>query len=206
MKSRILVLALAAAFCGQISSYAAEGCTVNSVQGDVKIMRDGQEIPVQVKDSLKKGDKLITCDNCTTDMSMNDLAGVRVLPKSEVEIAGWKSDSMAVNVNSGNVILNLKSLPKESSFKVETAAAVASVRGTQFWGRVDGASGSPVTTFAVREGRVDVTDKASSQVFALSAGQALDLSKTASSAPAMRDALPGEMQAMEQADAIANQA
>ncbi len=208
MIRKILTLAAVSTLFWQVSSYAVEGCTLNSVSGDVKVMRAGQEIPAQTKDTLKKGDKLVTgaSPSCTADMSMNDLAGCRVLPNSEVEVAGWKPENMSLNVISGNVILNLKKLPADSSFKVETPTAVAAVRGTQFWGRVEGSSDSPVTTFAVRQGEVDITDKASSQTFKLMAGQALDLPKTASAPPVMREALPGEMQAMEQADAIASQA
>ena len=206
MTRKILATIAILGLGSQTALYAAEGCTLNRVLGDVKVMREGQEMAAAQNDALKKGDKLMTGPDCTADMSMNDLAGCRVLPGSEVEVAGWKPENMSLNVVSGNVVLNLKTLPKDSNFKVETPTAVATVRGTQFWGRVEGPSDSPVTTFAVREGVVEIMDKASSQMFTLNPGQALDLSKDAATPPALREALPGEMQAMEQADSIANQA
>ncbi len=182
---------------------ASEGCTVNQVAGLVQVMRDGQLTDVKAKDTLKKGDILQTGGNCMVDMSMNELAGCRLLADSRVQVAGWKLENMALSVEKGNVILNLEKLPENSSFKVETPTAVAVVRGTQFWGRVDDKTpDSPVTTFAVREGIVDITDKASSQTFSLEKGKALDISKDTSKAPIVREALPEEMQAMEQADAV----
>ena len=184
-------------------AFAAEGCTVNRVVGDVRVIRDGQSMPAKENDQLKKGDRLETGGNCAADMSMNGLAGCRVLAQSQVEVAGWKKENMSLTVSKGNVILNLEKLPTDSTFRVETPTAVAAVRGTQFWGRVENASPeNPVTTFAVRSGVVQITDKVSSKTFELQKGQALDISKTAAVAPSVRTALPEEMQAMEQADLI----
>ena len=44
--------------------WAAEGCTLNRVVGDVNIIRGGQTLPAKEKDSLKKGDLLTTGTNC----------------------------------------------------------------------------------------------------------------------------------------------
>ncbi len=185
--------------------FAAEGCIVNKVLGDVQVIRDGQMTPVKENDILKKGDTLQTSLDCTADMSMNGLAGCRVLAKTKLEIVGWKKESMSLSVFEGNVILNLKKLPKDSVFKLETPTAVATVRGTQFWGRVKhGSPGNdhPITTFAVREGTVEITDKTSSRTFELQKGQALDIPKNPTTPPSTRQALPEEMQAMQQADDI----
>ena len=182
---------------------AAEGCAIRSITGDVRIVRDGQSMPAKANDSLKKGDRIETGGNCSADMSMNGLAGCRVLANSQVEVAAWKSENMSLSVEKGNVVLNLKNLPKDSAFKVETPTAVATVRGTQFWGRVEGkAQENPVTTFAVRRGSVEILDKASSLKFKLEEGDALDLSGKTGGALGIRPALDQEMQAMAQADEI----
>lgn len=200
-------MALLSGFVSINAFAATEGCTVNQVMGQVQVIRDGQLTDVSAKDILKKGDILQASENGTVDMSMNELAGCRLLAGSRVKIDGWKLENMALSVEKGNVILNLQKLPKESSFKVETPTAVAVVRGTQFWGRVDDTkTDSPVTTFAVREGVVEITDKATSQTFSVEKGKALDLPKDSAQAPVIREALPGEMQAMEQADAISYRA
>ncbi len=184
------------------AAFAAEGCTIQKVVGDVQVMRGRESMPAKESDSLKKGDKLMTGPSCMADMSMNGLAGCRVLAASQVEIASWKNEDMSLTVDKGNVILNLEKLPKTSSFKLETPVAVATVRGTQFWGRVDKTPGDGVTTFAVRKGSVDVMDKRSSLKFTLVQGEALDITGKAGSALIIRPAEPDEMQAMDQADGI----
>ena len=200
MAKKSLFAALAALFFGQLA-YAAEGCTLNKIQGDVQVMRDGQMAPAQEKQLLKKGDALQTGSNCMADMSMNDLAGCRLLAGTKVNVMGWKKENMALEVADGNVILNLKKLPEDAVFKVETPTAVATVRGTQFWGRVNQPA-HPVTTFAVREGTVEIMDKISSKTFRLEKGQALDIPEARQESPSVRTALPEEMAAMEQADSI----
>ena len=183
--------------------FAAEGCTINRVVGDVRILRGSETMAAKENDSLKKGDRLQTGDNCKADMSMNGLAGCRVLAGSRVEIASWKSEDMSLSVEKGNVILNLNRLPKESAFKLETPTAVATVRGTQFWGRVESkAQDNSVTTFAVKRGTIEIMDKLSNLNFKLEKGDALDLDGKAGHALLIRPALDEEMQAMDQADDI----
>lgn len=206
MGTRILSWVFIMSFFGSGPALAAEGCTLNQVLGDVRVIRDGQTSMAKANDALKKGDALETGPDCMVDMSMNDLAGCRMLASSRMEVTGWKPENMSLSVSEGNVILNLKKLPEGSSFKLETPAAVASVRGTQFWGRVDGQKPeNPVTTFAVREGEIQVLDKASSRIFSLKKGEALDIPKNGKTSPSVRLALPGEMQAMEQSDEIHTQ-
>ncbi len=134
---------------------------------------------------------------------MNGVAGCRLLESSQCTIEDSRMDSMQIKVDNGNVILNLKKLPKESSFQVETPNAVATVRGTQFWGRVNlNNKEQPVSTFAVREGEVLVYAKPAAKNFLLKPGEALDIPQYAETMPSVRPALTDEMQAMEQAAAI----
>ena len=203
MRKEILSWLLAIALSGTGTALAAEGCTVNKVLGDVQVLRNGQKMPAKENDLLKKGDSLQTGPSCTADMSMNDMAGCRVLPKSQVNVMSWKPENMALSVQEGNVILRVKILSPDSSFKVETPTAVATVRGTQFWGRVENTvPDNPVTTFAVRKGSVEILDKASSQTFQVRTGQALDVPKTHKESPYVRAAVAEELAAMEQAEAI----
>ncbi len=202
MKKILVGLVVLALFSGQAFA-ASEGCTVNQVVGSVQVIRDGQTTDAKVKDTLKKGDVIQTGENCMADMSMNELAGCRLLAGSRVKVAGWKLENMSLEVEKGNVILNLEKLPEKSTFKVETPTAIAAVRGTQFWGRVDDKNpDNSVTTFAVREGTVEITPLTGTDKspYILSPGEAIDLSE--GSAPSKRQALPEEMQAMEQANAV----
>ena len=121
-------------------------------------------------------------------------------------VKSWKIDEMALTLEKGNVVLNLDKLPEKSTFKLETPTAIAAVRGTQFWGRVmpTNKEGVMGTTFAVREGAVEITPLKSQQTYFVNKGQALfipsDPTKTIE-----RRALPEELKAMEQADAISTQ-
>ncbi len=167
------------------------------------ILRDGQTLPAAVGMDARNNDELKTEAGCMADVSLNGLAGCRVLPSSHCRIVNTATDGMSVKIESGNAILNLEKLPKGSTFQVETPTALATVRGTQFWGRVERSSpDNPVTTFAVREGVVQVTPKGFNQNFSLQKGQALDIPKDTKAAPVMRPALPEEMDAMQQASEI----
>ena len=202
---RILSLSLLFLFgCFYASAYAeTEKVMVTQVSGSPEIIRQGKSIPASVGMACQKEDQLKTTSECSMDIAMNGMAGCRVLPSSECLIADADQDSMQLKVNNGNVILNLEKLPQGSTFKVETPTAVASVRGTQFWGRVDlQKAENPVTTFAVREGTVEIFAKSVNKHFTVEKGRALDIPKDASSVPSIRTALAGELQAMEQASSI----
>jgi hypothetical protein len=174
--------------------------TVTAVSGSTAIAHRGSLIPAAQGMQVRKGDLVRSGKDGTLDVSLNDLAGCRLLAGTELDMQETKPSDMRLNVKSGNVILNLQKLPHGAKFRVETPTAVASVRGTQFWGRVDSATGDTVTTFAVREGAVDVLAKGAGRNFRLKPGQALDIPKNGK--PTARQALPDEMQAMEQATTV----
>jgi hypothetical protein len=181
----------------------AESAVVSQVQGDAKIIRNGETLKVTAGLACQNNDTLKTGENCVVDISMNSLVGCRILPASECAVMDENVSGMNLKVKSGNVILNLEKLPSNSSFALETPTAIASVRGTQFWGRVDLQKiNNPVTTFAVRQGSVEVFAKSVQKSFTLNQGQALDIHKDAAAAPTVRSALAEEMNAMKQAPSI----
>ena len=205
------IIYLAAAF-GLLTALPAFSETsevvVSNVQGDVQIQRGTTMMPVTAGMTCQQGDIVKTGANCSADVTMNKLAGVRLLASSSGTITSSEKESMMVTINSGNAILNLNKLPKDSTFKVETPTAIAAVRGTQFWGRVgdqkfEGAGlPKPYTTFAVRQGSVEILAKNANKQFTLQPGEALDIPQEAEELPGIRKALPEEMKAMEQADSI----
>ena len=183
----------------------ASGIAVISyVEGGPQILREGKILDAKPGAECQTGDILKTpTPECHLDVAINGLAGCRLLPSSECVLSNASSSNMRLEIKSGNAILNLKKLPADSTFEVETPTAVATVRGTQFWGRVDAASPeNPVTTFAVRQGEVMILAKGVGENFYLKEGQALDIPKNAAAAPSIRPALAEEMQAMEQASAV----
>ena len=184
-------------------SAAARRTIVSNLEGSATITRDGQSIPASAGMACEKKDVIRTGPNCTLDLAMNDVAGCRLLASSECSLMKVGKRNMHLNITNGNAILNLKKLSPASTFKVETPTAVAAVRGTQFWGRVDlQKAENPVTTFAVRSGAVEILDKTSGENFTLQEGQALDIPKDTAAPPSIRPALAEEMAAMEQASSI----
>ena len=180
-----------------------ESIIVTSVQGGPYIMREGKTIPASVGMACRKDDTLVTNENCVLDVAVNGMAGCRLLPSSECAVMNATESAMHLKITNGNAILNLKKLPPASTFQLETPTAIAGVRGTQFWGRVDlKEAENPVTTFAVREGTVDIFAKFAAKNFSLNKGEALDIPKSQAAAPIIRPALAEELLAMEQADAI----
>ena len=183
--------------------FAAGNITVMQVSGQPQIIRGDKTIPAKMGTLCQTGDVLKTpTPECSLDVAVNGLAGCRVLPGSECTVVDGSKSNMRLEIKSGNAILNLKKLPVGSAFEIETPTAIASVRGTQFWGRVDAADlNNPITTFAVRRGLVNILDKKSNKMFSLKMGQALDIPKNGL-APVIRPALDEEMKTMEQAQAI----
>lgn len=207
MKKRLAVLSVLflifSLFLTPVFSQAQQA-VVTHVEGSPQLTREGKAAPLEVGSVCQKSDLIKTADGCVVDIALNQTAGCRLLPGTEVYLTNTEINSMHLKVNQGNVVLNLDKLPKNSTFKIETPTAVAAARGTQFWGRVDKlAAGSDlVTTFAVREGVVDVTALAANRAFTLNAGDALDIPLDSTQKPAVRKALDGEMAAMEQASLI----
>jgi len=182
--------------------WAADGVHVSAVSGGVSLGQAGHVAQALVGVPMNGMDILRTESDGQVDVTLNGLAGFRLLGNTECVLVSQAVGAMAIRVTKGNVILNLKELPAGTSFSMETPTVIAAVRGTQFWGRVDSAAGSPVSTIAVRQGRVSLTVKASGEVISLLEGQALDVPK-GDATPERRPALEAELEAMRQADYIA---
>ncbi len=198
----LAVLLAAFTFCTSALAYAEGNAVISEVKGKAVVDRAGQSSPAVAGATLEKGDILRTEEGAQADVSMNGLAGFRLLASSDMTLEETEKTDMKLKIVKGNVILNLQKLPKDTAFAMDTPSAVAAVRGTQFWGRVDAPTpDTSVTTLAVREGTVAVTVKSSGEIFMIQEGQALDIPVGVSTA-AIRKALDAEMAAMAQASDI----
>ncbi len=199
MKQTAIVLSLLLVMASP--ALAQSMAQVTAVSGTAEVVRGGKSQAASAGLALEPGDSLKTGPDGQMDISANGLAGARFLGATEASLTGVEQASMSVTVATGNVVLNLKDLPPGSAFRLETPTAIAAVRGTQFWGRVDAAAGAPATTLAVREGSVEVTVKASGASHTVAQGQALDI-PMGPATPTVRAALEEEMAAMAQASDI----
>ena len=202
MTIRILIF-LFTFLCVPIA-YAAEEVTVTNVQGSAAIIRNGQSLPVANGQNIQKDDILKTEKGGVIDIEMNGLAGCRILEASQSKIVSTKEEAMVLRIENGKIVVNLEKLPKSSTFKLESPTAVAAVRGTQFFGNVDlNLATSSNTTFAVREGSIDVVTIATGQAFTVNEGFAMDIPRDFTSGNlAPREALGVEMATLDQASTV----
>ena len=182
---------------------AAEEASITSMDGKANVLREGQTLPARTGMPLKTGDAIQTEDGSTVDFSMNAVAGGRVLPSSESVITDGKSESMKINVTSGKILLNLDKIPAKSTFRVETPTAVAVVRGTQFSVQVDTLNiNNPTSSFAVRDGNIEVFLPSMNETFNLGQGQAIDIPKDLVRPPTIRQAAGNELRSLEQTSLV----
>ncbi|TGK34905.1 iron dicitrate transport regulator FecR [Leptospira gomenensis] len=137
-----------------------------------------------------------TEEDAVVDLT-SSLGSFRLLGGSTAEVAALNADAVEFQVSLGNVLVKSSKLSKGQTLTVNTPTVVASVRGTQFWGRVNGKDQSG--TFAVREGAVEITRKSDKRKILIEAGQALDL-KPGEAEWKLRTAAKEELAAMEQID------
>ena len=193
---KVILWSIGCILCGICAAAGAAEVVVTDVRGEPMLMRGNQGLPLGKGMTCEAGDRIVATSGCQADFALNAIAGCRLLPSSHCVLTGTSPADMRLEVKSGNVILNLKKLPPNAKFQVETPTAIASVRGTQFWGRVDKAeTPNPVTTFAVREGSVEIFSKTAGKTFMLEKGQALDIPLQAAE-PVFRPALQEELAAM----------
>lgn len=202
MAKKLNILFLSLLLCA-LPAFAAQNNAFTKLEAGVLLMRGTVPMPAQTEEQpLQAGDIIKTADLSSADFALGGVAGVRMLEASECAIKSSDEKMIQIEVKSGNVIVNVSKLPSDVKFQVETPTAIAAVRGTQFWGRVETKGASAVTTFAVRDGAIEVYAKSIKKSFILSKGQALDIPTDASVKLVVRKALAAEMDAMAQASSI----
>ena len=203
VKRIILIFCLMVLGCGIDHVYGMNEAVITNIKGDAQIIRNGQTQPANVNETFQKGDTLKTDDGAVVDISMNNMVGYRVLASSESTIVNTDESAMQVKINRGRIIANIEKLSKTSTFKVETPTAIASVRGTQFSGAVDfKMPDNPNTTFAVREGAINVLSVSTGETFTVNEGMALDVPHDILGPLNTRGAIGTELAALDQASSV----
>lgn len=207
MKKTLVFLALSLSLSHYAFSEENTGqVMITATEGAPMILRQGAEIPASAGTSCQKGDVLKTSGGCHVDMVFNENAGARLLASTEAMLVSTSPSDSYMEIKEGNALFNLKKLPEGSTFKVETPTAVAAVRGTRFWGRVDKQDpNNDKVTFAVAEGSVDIFAKSVNRTYHLEPKQALDIPRQVSESPKVREAKREELKAMKQAEEIATE-
>ncbi|WP_176087479.1 adhesin Lsa19 [Leptospira alexanderi] len=167
---------------------------VTFLKGKASIVETGKELSPLANVTEKQSVK--TDSDSVLDLT-SKLGSFRLLGGSTATLAALNADSASFQVSEGNVLIKASKLTKGQSLLVDTPTVVAAVRGTQFWGRVNGKD--ETGTFAVREGAVEIIRKSDNAKVLIEAGQAVDL-KPGDGDLKTRAAAKEELAAMEQID------
>ncbi|TGL99107.1 iron dicitrate transport regulator FecR [Leptospira barantonii] len=167
---------------------------VTFLKGKASVIETGKDLSPLANVTEKQSVK--TDSDAVLDLT-SKLGSFRLLGGSTATLATLNAESASFQVSEGNVLIKAGKLAKGQSLLVDTPTVVAAVRGTQFWGRVNGKDESG--TFAVREGAVEITRKSDNVRVLIEAGQALDL-KPGEKDLKPRTAAKEELAAMEQID------
>ncbi|MBM9500450.1 FecR domain-containing protein [Leptospira sp. 201903071] len=167
---------------------------VTFLKGKASIVESGKELSPLANVAEKQSVK--TESDAVLDLT-SKLGSFRLLGGSTAKVESLNAETVSFQVSEGNVLIKASKLTKGQSLSVDTPTVVAAVRGTQFWGRVNGKEESG--TFAVREGSVEITRKSDNAKVLIEAGQALDL-KPGDKDLKTRNAAKEELSAMEQID------
>ena len=184
------------------SAYAAApAVVVTAVEGKALLNVNGQETEIQPGAEIPQGAILKSDEKGSVDISIHGNSGFRFFPGTQVAFPITAPEKTKLVLENGNLIARFKTkIEPSATFEVETPTAVLAVRGTQFWGRVVSPGEKPVTSFAVREGVVKITAKASGQSVTLKKGEAVEL--PANQAPLLRKAETAELSAIAQSETI----
>jgi hypothetical protein len=173
---------------------------VNAIKGEASVIRADQTLPIKAGDTLQQGDLIRTASSGTVDLVVNNVAGYRALPDSESSILNADPKDTSLGVSKGKIVINLSKLSKDSSFQVKTPTAIAAVRGTQFSCAAN--PGDAGSSFAVREGSVEVQTLSTGQSVMLNEGFALDVPLDFSGSLNPREAQGMELATLDQASSI----
>jgi hypothetical protein len=113
----------------------AETIVLKKIEGDVKIVRQGQAVAAEAGGLLRPGDQLLTGEKASAEIAVGEWGRVNLGEKTTWSIETY-SEKESVDFSSqlalGHLKAKLKKLPRGSSFQVQTPTAVAAVRGTFF--------------------------------------------------------------------------
>ncbi len=134
-----LTLILAMTACKEKSTTEPLSMVVTFTSGDVKVIRDGKEVPAAIGMIVYAKD-LIRTENGTIDLQTRTGSAVRVREMTSLtvsKIAGKDGGETRLEMEHGGVLANVKKASANEGFNVATPTAIAGVRGTSFSVEVD---------------------------------------------------------------------
>jgi hypothetical protein len=141
--------------------------------GDVKVNGKNTKLGALVK----KGDRIVTGTNGRATVKLDDGSNIKVEKNSEISLSqyGFQKHGRNSNVQlkKGGMLVKVNKLTRKSKFGVSSVTAVAGVRGTTFYVKMnDKNKNANISVFA---GQVDVKKKNSTKVTSVKKGHAINV-------------------------------
>ncbi len=170
-------LATTALLLGSALAVAATAeVTLYNYEGQTSVVRNRKTLPPDFDMRLKQGDTLRTEPDSYIDVTMNQLAGVRLLGSCVAELTNPNAGSMELHLAQGEALGSVRPLSTGGNFRFRTPIATAETRYAQFYVRLwTDPKGNSIVTFAVRKGTLNVKILSSSTTVAVIDEKALDI-------------------------------
>ena len=170
------LLAAAVLFDRRPAQALTEKSIIFNFDGHCSVIRRNRTLPPDADMKLYKDDLLKTEKDSFLEVTLNGLAGFRILGESECRLVSVTDSVMQVRLETGRMLCNVKPLESGTRYLVETPLATAIVRGTQFMVDIQKQDRATKVTFAVKKGYVEVSMNDGSSLVTLAEGQAVDVS------------------------------
>jgi hypothetical protein len=107
--------------------------TLTYIHGDVKIINGERTRHAKIRDTIIKGDRIITSGDSSVCMQIPASTVVRLLPDSTLDMRSiLDKGTTTLHLNNGTVLSKLARLDKDKSYSITTPNALLTVRGTIF--------------------------------------------------------------------------
>jgi len=179
---------------GQQVGASGPKVAVYNFDGQASVIRNKRTLPIELDMIIKDGDILRTEPESYIDLSLNRIAGAKLMESGEYLMESTNSSDMHIKMNFGAVIGNIRRLPTGATFKVEGPTATAVSTEGQFHATANLAIDKvPATAlFVAKKDRLGVEVKKSSVTISVLEGQALDVLPS-TYIPAVRNATEEEL-------------
>lgn len=187
MRRHLPVLLLAAALgtsfagtaCGQTSGAQDWDARLTSFKGDVEIFAAGDDsraLRAEKGMPLQQGDRIRTGEGSSAELSLDGISLIELSALSDFSFDNVRRSRTSFKLSAGTFLAKIKSLLPGQGMQVETPAAVAAVRGTEFGVQIDPDTPDETDVGVFDEGKVEVRGRSGSPVTII-AGQETKASK-----------------------------
>ena len=197
------LLSLAPHVFAEASIYSFEGKA--SVRRENTVYQADYDMPCQPNDIIRS-DK-----DGYVDITMKSFVGTRMIGSTECQLAQINTSNRLLKLNYGTLMVNLKPLSADGSYKIETPTIIVSVEGAQFTSEpknylflvdyIQPKEGKPYNIVMSRQGTVNVFVKESHTGLTVIEGRMVRVEEDAF-APTARNASDEEMERLAKSNSI----